>query len=199
MGDDVYGISLDIIPDGILLVLGFQLFTLGYSEEGMTRFVDVTDEPKLTIERESVDNGQPITDSKNEKLKKKLEYAAKRKAKYNNQRALMQASGADSTIPLTSQYGLSTWSLFYSLPALLSYTISTLLFHALIILLSHIMPASLSSLLLALLSHFIPALSSFTYTTAAGSSLSTLVFCLATPTTSSSHSMLGLASTHIIS
>lgn len=41
---------------------------MGYLEEGALWLVDVTDDPDLMIE--PVDNGEPISDSEDEKVKK---------------------------------------------------------------------------------------------------------------------------------
>lgn len=55
LGDDFDSVSLDTIPDNILQALNFHFSLLGYLKEGALRFVDVTDDPDLTIE--PVDNG----------------------------------------------------------------------------------------------------------------------------------------------
>ena len=68
LGDNFDSVSSDTIPDNTLQALNFHLSPLGYLEEGALRFVDVTDNPDLTIE--PVDNGQPITDSEDEKMRK---------------------------------------------------------------------------------------------------------------------------------
>lgn len=73
---------MDTIPDDILQTLDFHLFPLIYFEERVLRFIDVTDNPELTIE--PVDNNQPIMDSEDEKLKKQNKRAAKRKAQLDN-------------------------------------------------------------------------------------------------------------------
>ena len=84
LGDDFDSISLDTIPDNILQALNFHLFPLSYLEEGASRFVAVTDNLHLTIEL--IDNGQPITDSKDERMRKQNKRAAKRKAQLGNLR-----------------------------------------------------------------------------------------------------------------
>ena len=82
LGDNFDSVSLETITHNTLRALGFHHSSLGYLEEGAPRFVDVTDKPELAIEPE--DNGQPITDSKDEKARKGFEHAAKRKARRDN-------------------------------------------------------------------------------------------------------------------
>ena len=60
--------SSNTIPDNTLQALEFYFFSLDYLEEGALQFVDVINNLDLIIEL--VKNGQPITDSKNEKVKK---------------------------------------------------------------------------------------------------------------------------------
>ena len=66
--DDFNSVSSDTIPDNIFQTLNFHLSLVGYLEERASRFVDVTDDPDLTIE--PVDNGQPITDFEDKKVRK---------------------------------------------------------------------------------------------------------------------------------
>ena len=61
-------VSSDTIPDNTLQALDFHFSPLEYLEEGASWFVDITDNPYLTIE--PVDNGQPITDSKDRRVRK---------------------------------------------------------------------------------------------------------------------------------
>lgn len=68
---------MNTIPDGILQAPGFHFFSLGYLKKEVLRLVDITNKPKLAI-RPKV-NSQPITDLKDEKTKKKLECATKKK------------------------------------------------------------------------------------------------------------------------
>ena len=77
LGDNFDSVSSDTIPDGILQALSFHFSLLRRFQEGAPRFVNATDNPDLTIE--PVDNNQPITDSKDEKVRKKNKCAAKRK------------------------------------------------------------------------------------------------------------------------
>lgn len=65
--DDFDSISLDTIPDDILQALDFYLSPLGYFTKRGLWFVDVTDNPDLMIEPKN--NAQPITDSKDEKMR----------------------------------------------------------------------------------------------------------------------------------
>ena len=74
--------------------MGFHFYLLGYLEEGAPRFIDVTDNLDFTIE--PVDNGQPITDSEDEKVRKQNERVAKRKARLDNLHAAMWAPAAGS-------------------------------------------------------------------------------------------------------
>ena len=80
--DDFDSVSSKTILDATLQALGFHYSPLGYLEEGTPQFVDVTDKPEFAIEPEN--DGQPITDSEDEKIRKGLERAAKRKAQRDN-------------------------------------------------------------------------------------------------------------------
>ena len=106
---------METIPDATLQALGFHHSPLSYLEEEIPRFVDVIDKSELVIKLE--DNGQLITDSENEKVRKRLECVAKRKARRNNLRAFVrQALAIGSVTPLLSSPALS--SRFF-VPALL--------------------------------------------------------------------------------
>ena len=98
--DNFDSVSLDKIPDGTLKVLDFHFSTLSYLEKKALRFVDITDNPDLTIK--PVDNGQPITDSKDKKMKKQNKHAAKKKAQLDNLHAPVRASAAGSATFLLS-------------------------------------------------------------------------------------------------
>ena len=80
--DNFESVSLETIPDTTLQALGFHYSPLGYSEKKAPLFVDVTDKPKIAIEPK--DNGQPITDSEDEKIKKKVERVAEKKTWRDN-------------------------------------------------------------------------------------------------------------------
>ena len=80
--DNFDSVNSKTIPDATLQALAFYHSPLKYFEEKAPRFVDVTDKLELAIEPK-VDN-QPITDFKNEKVRKGLKRAAKRKARRNN-------------------------------------------------------------------------------------------------------------------
>ena len=80
--DEFESVSLETIPDMTLQVLGFDSSPLHYFEERAPRFVDFTNKPELAIEPE--DDNQPITDFQDEKAKKRLERAAKKKKRRNN-------------------------------------------------------------------------------------------------------------------
>lgn len=91
---------MDTIPDSIFGALSFHFFPLGYLEEGALRFVDVTDNSDLTIE--PVDNNQPITDSKDGKMRKQNKGAVMKKVQLDNLRALIRAPASDSAALLLS-------------------------------------------------------------------------------------------------
>ncbi len=94
-------IHLETIPDATLRDLGFHYSPLGYFEAGAPHFIDVTDQPDLAIELEI--DGQPITNSEDEKTKKALECATKEKARRNNLYALIwQVVATDPAAPLLS-------------------------------------------------------------------------------------------------
>ena len=82
LGDNFNSVSLETIPNATLQSLSFHHSLLGYFEEEAPLFIDVTDKQELAIEPE--DNNKPIMDSKDEKARKKLECAAKRKAQRDN-------------------------------------------------------------------------------------------------------------------
>lgn len=73
---------MDKIPDNTLESLDFYLSHLSDLKKQALRFIDITDNLKLTIKL--VDNIQPITDSKNEKVRKQNKRAAKIKAQFDN-------------------------------------------------------------------------------------------------------------------
>ena len=75
-------IRLETIPDTILQALDYHYSPLSYLQKEVSQFIDITDELGLAIEPK--DNGQPITDSNDEKVRKKLEHVAKKKVRYNN-------------------------------------------------------------------------------------------------------------------
>lgn len=98
--DNFDNVSSDTIPDSILQVLSIHLSLLGYFEERTPRFVNITENPNLTTK--PIDNGQPIIDSEDEKIRKQNKRVAKRKAQLNNLYALMRAPTADSAAWLLS-------------------------------------------------------------------------------------------------
>lgn len=158
--------------------MGFHYFPLDYLEEGAPWFVDVTDKPELVIKPE--DNGQLITNSEDKKMRKGLEYTAKRKVRRNNLHILVrQALATSFAAPLLSS---STLLSYLSVPALSScprLPIPLLSCPLVLTLLSY-------PLMLALLSClFILALSSF---------LVLILLFLLVPTLTS-HSVLGPALT----
>ena len=106
---------MDKILDNILRALDFHFSPLSYLEERELRFVDVTDNQDLIIE--PVDNGQPITDSEDEKMRKQNKRAAKKKARLDNLRAPVRAPAAGSAAFLLSRPESSTrLSLFLARP-----------------------------------------------------------------------------------
>lgn len=82
--DDFDSVSLDPIPNGILQALGFHLSLLSYHEKRALQFLDGTDKPELAFKPDPGDKSQLITDFKDEKLRKKLEHATKKKARCDN-------------------------------------------------------------------------------------------------------------------
>lgn len=92
--NDFDSVNLDIIPDNILQALNFHFSSLGYLEEKVFWFVNITNNSDLTIEL--VDNSQPIINFKNEKVRKQNKCIAKKKAQLDNLFAPIQASAAGS-------------------------------------------------------------------------------------------------------
>lgn len=92
--DNFDSISLDTILNSTLQALSFYISFLGYLKEGVPQFVAVIDDPDLTIKL--VDNGQPITDFEDKKVRKQNEYAAKKKAPINNLCVFLQVSATGS-------------------------------------------------------------------------------------------------------
>ena len=86
--DNFDSVSSKTKSDAILRALGFHHSTLDYLKKGTPWFVDITDKSELAIELK--DNAQPITDSEDKKMRKKLERTAKKKARRNNLCAFMR-------------------------------------------------------------------------------------------------------------
>ena len=99
LGDNFDSVSLDTIADNTLGSLNFYFSPLAYLEERASRFVDVTDNPYFTIEQ--VDNGQPITNSKDETVRNQNKRAVKKKTRLDNLRTAVRASTAGSTALLS--------------------------------------------------------------------------------------------------
>lgn len=76
----------------------------------MPRFVNIINNPGLIIE--IIANSQPIMDSKNEKVRKQNEHAAKKKAKLPNFCTFMQAPTTGSATFLLSCPALVSHSKF---------------------------------------------------------------------------------------
>lgn len=74
-------VSSKTMPYATLQALGFHYSLLDYLEKRAVWFINITDKPKLAIKPE--DNNQPITDSEDEKVKKRLECATKKKVQRN--------------------------------------------------------------------------------------------------------------------
>ena len=88
--------------------MDFYFSPLDYLEEGALRFVDITNNPDLTIE--PMDNGQPITDSEDEKVRKQNKRTARRKTELNNLRAAVRDPAPGFTALLSSYPGsLTCW------------------------------------------------------------------------------------------
>lgn len=134
---------METIPDATLQALGFYHSSLGYLEEGVLWFVDVIEKLELAIEPE--DEGYPITDSKDEKARKELERATKRKSQHDNLCALVQQAFI---------IGFATFSLSGSMLALLSF----LFMSALLSCPGSLTPSLFCLIMPALSSLFVPAL-----------------------------------------
>ena len=135
---------METIPNATIRALSFHHSLLSCLEEGALQFIDVTDKLELTIEPKN--NGQPITDSKDQKVRKRLERAAKRKARHDNFHA-----------PMRQVLTTSSAALLLSGPALLSHP----LMPALLSHLGSLIPLSSYLPVPALLSRLpMPALSS---------------------------------------
>lgn len=184
--------SSNTIPDDTLCIVRFDLSHLDHLEEEASWFVDVTDKPELAITTDLVRNNQPITNFKVEKVKKKLEQAAEKKAQHNNPRVSMRVPAAGSTAPSLSRSETFVLLFSRSVPTLSSYSvIATLSFQPKSCILSSCYPVP------ALLSCFVSITSSLICNLAAGLPLPTFVSYLGTPTALSSCSLLGLAPTHL--
>lgn len=138
---------------------GFHHSPIGYLEGGAPRFVDVTDELELAIELE--DNNQAIIDSQDEKARKRLEHAGKKKVQRNDLCALIRQAFAIGFAALLSSCPPVPVSLSrLPIPALLSPSIPTSSCPPMPALLSFSMPALSSLLMSALSSPPMPASSS---------------------------------------
>ena len=85
--DEFNNVSLDTISNGTLQPLSFHLSPLDYFEKRALQFIDITNDPDLTIEL--IVNNQPIMDSEDEKVKKQNKRAPKRKTQLDNLFALV--------------------------------------------------------------------------------------------------------------
>lgn len=113
-------INLDTILNDILQALGFHLSPLDYCKKRVPQFVNITDKPKLVIKPKPIDNGQPITDSKNQKVWKRLECAIKNKAQYDNPQTSVQAPATGFAANLLFCFRSSTLLLSCHISVLLS-------------------------------------------------------------------------------
>ena len=77
LGEDFDSVSLKTISDATLRALGFHNFPLSYLEEGPPWFVNTTDKPELAIKPK--DNNQPITNSEDEKARKRYNAQLRKK------------------------------------------------------------------------------------------------------------------------
>lgn len=102
-GNNFNNVSSDIIQEGILAARDFHLSPWIILKETLW-FVDITDKSESAIEFKPDDNSQPITDSKNEKTKKRFKHVVKRKAWRNNLHTPVQAPTTGSTAFLFSYY-----------------------------------------------------------------------------------------------
>ena len=125
---------------------------MGYLKEEGPWFVDVIDERELAIQPE--DKDQPITDTEDEKARKRLEHAAKKKAWRNNLCIpVRQALSASSAALLLSRSLISALSSYSLVRALSSCPMPTSS--------SFSLPTWSSLFVSALLSPLVPALSFF--------------------------------------
>ena len=83
LGKDFIEVSAAAVLDTTLRLIGFCFPLLGYFEERVPRFINIIDEPNITI-----NPVKPILDSKDEKIRRKEKFKAKRKMRL---RALMWA------------------------------------------------------------------------------------------------------------
>lgn len=98
---------METILDATLQALEFHYSPLGYPEKRALQCFDITNKPELAIELE--DNSQQIVDFEDEKTRKKLEHAAKRKIRRDNLGTLMpQALATGFAAPLLSRSPLPT-------------------------------------------------------------------------------------------
>lgn len=109
---------MDKILDKTLESLDFYLSHLSDLKKEALRFIDITDNLELTIK--PVDNGQPITDFTNEKVRKQNKRAAKIKAQFDNLCTPIWDFAADSTALL------SFCPIFFSYLGLLAFLLSCL-------------------------------------------------------------------------
>lgn len=85
---------MNTLLDNTFQALDFHLSPLGYFKERVPRFVNVNDNRDLMIE--PVDNGQVITDSEDEKMRKQNKHTDKKKTQLDNLRAPVLALVASS-------------------------------------------------------------------------------------------------------
>lgn len=140
--------------------MGFHYSLLDYLKEKTSQSFDVTDKLKLAIK--SKDDNQPIIDSKDKKVRKRLDRVAKTKTRYNSLYAPIRQAliGGSTASPLS----------YLLMPALLSHLpmltllshpfVSVLLFSPMPILLCLPVPALLSPFISISSRSPIPALSS---------------------------------------
>lgn len=180
---------------------------------------------ELAIELELVDNSQSVVDSENEKIKKKFEYAVKRKAWRNNLHTPIQAFAAGFAFSLLSYLGSIILFLSCLIPALLSclrlfilllsclvptllscfglltllssYFKPSLLFYFISTLMFCLVSTLLTCFMPASFSHFMPALLSFVYILTVKSPLLVSISYSGTSITILSCLILGLAPTHL--
>ena len=88
------------MPSGILQALYFYCSSWGYHEEETPQFLYVTDNSDLTME--PMDNGQPITDFEDEKVRKKNEWVAKTKTQPEDLWVSVRALASNSAALLSS-------------------------------------------------------------------------------------------------
>lgn len=200
LGDNFDSVSLETIPDTILQALSFYHFPLGYFEKKTLWLVDNMVKPELVIKL--MDNYESIIDFKDEKVRKRLEHAVKKKIQCNNCCALVWQAFAPCFVAFLL-FDLFIFALLscFLMPTSLSCPRlpTSLLFCPLILTLLSFFQSTLSSCLLIpiLLSFPISVLSSYLFIPTL-LSLFMPIFLSSLVSTLLSYFILSLAPTYLI-